>query len=118
MKILEDWLLPEKNPHKNAMSGFVSDEAYALGREHAQNTYSWLDVILWYSLIGRPLVFLVMKTRAYSFARGVDEGKIKVGKYELSKGMVENRVWISIDSGEGGDFDLRELVDKHYKEYL
>jgi len=51
---------------------YVSDVAWEQAQDFAENSYSWLDVIAYYSFIGRPLLKVLQKNRAWAFARGWD----------------------------------------------
>jgi len=50
----------------------VSDEAWEQAKVFAENSYSWLDIAAYYSFIGRPLLKVLEKSRAWAFARGWD----------------------------------------------
>jgi hypothetical protein len=52
-----------------------------------------------------------------------DDPRVVIGKFFVTKGMEEGRVWIGRESGdlagEGGDFDqdaLSALIEKFYEE--
>ena len=51
---------------------YVSDIAWGHAQNFAEHSYSWLDVIAYYSFIGRPLLKILQKNRAWAFACGWD----------------------------------------------
>lgn len=44
---------------------------------------------------------------------------LKIGKFYLKRGYNPKRIWIAVESGEGGDFseeELEKIIDKFYQE--
>lgn len=61
----------------------------------------------------------IQKVLENAYKQGNEESMIDLENgFFLSKGMQPNRVWIGKEDGEGGDFDIADLVAKHYEEHL